>query len=159
MFTSFRYPTKKQVLIWQKRRQQVRPSDIAEELEVSRAFVSKYQQRAEARIEKLLKHAASINRIQVMQLSSRYGIAWGYCPANQTDTYLTYSPKLGVQTWFAHQGDCGNCAQELECQRTLNQLAHEWQIPIPQNESPTAMAQYLFATIRRQLKWTKEKKL
>ena len=76
MFTSFRYPTKKQVLIWQKRRQQVRPSDIAEELEVSRAFVSKYQQRAEARIEKLLKHAASINRIQVMQLSSRYGIAW-----------------------------------------------------------------------------------
>lgn len=156
MFTSFRYPTPKQGLIWLKRRQQIRPSIIAEELQVSRPFVSKAQRRAEARIEKLLQHAASINRIEVEHLSSRYGIAVGYCSAYQAETYIIYSPKIGVQTWFAHQGDCGTCVQERACKRILKQLSHEWQIPIPKNQLPTDTAQHLFTTIRRRLKWEKD---
>ncbi|MFX1564924.1 MAG: hypothetical protein ACFFCH_02915 [Promethearchaeota archaeon] len=153
MFTSFRYPTPKQGLIWLKRRQQVRPSIIAEELQVSRPFVSKAQQRAEARIEKLLQHAASINRIEVKHLSPCYGIAVGYCSAYQAKTYITYSPKIGIQTWFAHQGDCGSCAQESECKRIIAQLAQEWQISIPTNQSPTDTAKHLFTTIQKRLKW------
>jgi hypothetical protein len=151
MFTSFRYPTAKQSLIWLKRRQQVRPSIIAEELDVSRAFVSKYQQRAEARIKKLLEHAAAINRIALKHLSPRQGIAIGYCPSTQTDTYITYSPTLGIHTWFTHTGDCASCAQRAECESALHQLAKEWEITLPDNQPPTQVAVHLFNTILKRL--------
>jgi hypothetical protein len=157
MFTSFRYPTPKQVLIWLKRRKHIRPSVIAEELEVSRAFVSKYQQRAETRIKKLLNHAATINRIKLNHLSPRYGIAAGYCPATQTDTYITYSPTLGIQTWFTHTGDCASCAQRRDCEKMLHQLAKEWEITLSDDQPPTQMALQLFNTILRRLHWKEVK--
>ncbi|MFX1318890.1 MAG: hypothetical protein ACFE9D_07710 [Promethearchaeota archaeon] len=151
MFTSFRYPTPKQGLIWLKRRQQVRPSVIAKELDVSRPFVSKTQQRAEARIKKLLEHAAAINRVEVKHLNPRHGIVVGYCPATQTDTYITYSPTLGIHTWFSHTGDCASCAQNMECEKTLRQLAAEWEINLPDNQPPTEIALHLFNTILKRL--------
>ncbi|MFW9800912.1 MAG: hypothetical protein ACFFD9_10780, partial [Candidatus Thorarchaeota archaeon] len=73
------YPTKQQAFIWLKRRQNVRPYKIADELNVSRPFVSKAQRIAEARINKLLHHAASINRIKIRHIDTRYGIAVGFC--------------------------------------------------------------------------------
>lgn len=151
MFTNFRYPTAQQGWIWLKRRQRVRPSEIAEELQVSRPFVSKTQQRAEAKIKKLLEHAAAINRIEVQCLNPRFGIVVGYCAATQTVTYITYSPQLGVQTWFTHQGDCGTCAQRVECEVMLQQLAAEWKIVLPDKQRPTELALHLFKTIEKQL--------
>ena len=156
MFTSLRYPTPKQNWIWTKRRQNIRPSEIAKELQVSRPFISKEQRIAEARIKKLLQHAASINRIEIDHLSTRYGIATGYCRANQTDTYILYSPNIGVQTWFAHTGTCDNCDEYADCETTLKTLAKEWGIPIKEELAPTDLAIYLFQTIMRRLKWEKK---
>ena len=156
-FPHFRYPTKKQGIIWLKRRQKIRPSKIAEELKVSRPFVSKAQRIAEARIKKLLLHTAATTRIQVRHLSAHYGIAQGYSPAHQSETYLVYSPKLGVQTWFIHKGECGNCTQLSECTQTLQHLAKEWEIQIPKDSPPTKVALHLFTTIKRRLKWSTEK--
>jgi hypothetical protein len=144
-------------MIWLKRRQRTRPSIIAEELHVSRPFVSKSQERAEKRIKKLLEHAASINRIEVTHLNTRLGVAVGYCPSTQTDTYITYSPTLGIQTWFTHKGECGSCAQRVTCEKMLRQLAAEWMITLPDNQSPTEVALLLFNTISEQLT-LKEKK-
>jgi hypothetical protein len=151
LFTTFRYPTAQQGLIWLKRRQRVRPSEIAEELQVSRPFVSKTQQRVESKIRKLLEHAASINRIDIQYLNPRFGIVVGYCPAANTTTYITYSPKLGVQTWFTHRGECGSCAQRVECEMMLQQLATEWEITLPANQTPTEWGVYLFNTIVKNL--------
>ncbi len=156
MFKSLRYPTTQQGIIWLKRKQKVRPYEIAEELNVSRPFISKAQRIAEARINKLLRHAASINRIQIRHISTYYGIAVGYCPAYDTDTYILYSPKIGIQTWFAHTGDCGTCDQINQCTDTLQQLAEEWKIPIPDDRPPTDLSVYLFDTIMRRLKWVKD---
>ena len=156
MFTSIRYPTPKQNWIWSKRRKNIRPSEIAKELRVSRPFISKEQRIAEARIKKLLQHAASINRIEIDHLSTRYGIATGYCRANQTDTYILYSPNIGVQTWFAHTGTCGNCEEYADCETTLKTLAKEWDISIREELAPTDLAIYMFQTIMRRLKWEKK---
>jgi hypothetical protein len=156
MFTSLRYPTPKQNWIWSQRRQNIRPSEIAKELQVSRPFISKEQRIAESRIKKLLQHAASINRIEINQISTRFGIALGYCRANQTDTYILYSPSIGVQTWFAHSGTCGNCEEYADCETTLKTLAKEWDIPVKEGLAPTDLAIYLFQTIRRRLKWEKK---
>jgi len=151
------YPTKQQAYIWLKRKQNVRPSKLANELNVSRPFVSKAQRIAEARINKLLRNAASINRIEIRHIDTRYGIAVGFCPAYNMETYILYSPKIGVQTWFDHQGDCGTCDHLNQCVDTLQQLAEEWEITIPDDRPPTDLSRYLFDNIMRRLKWVKEK--
>ncbi len=153
MYLTLRYPTPKQGLIWLKRRQKVIPSEIAREFNVSRPFVSKAQRIAEERIGKLLKHAASVNRIKLRHISPSYGFAVGYCSANQMDTFVLYSPKIGVQTWFDHDGECGSCAELSECTQTLTQLAVEWKIPMKGKKTPSEMAAHMFGTIMGRLKW------
>ncbi|MFW9809567.1 MAG: hypothetical protein ACFFE6_09325 [Candidatus Thorarchaeota archaeon] len=155
MFTNLRYPTKQQNLIWHRQRQRDRPSEIAKDLKVSRPFVSMEQKRAEGRIKKLIEHAASINRVKIERLSARYGIAEGYCHAYNSQTFIVYSPKIGVQNWYVHAGECGTCDMEDQCKETLRTLAEEWEIGIPQEMPPTELGVYLFDKIRRRLKWDK----
>ncbi len=153
-FTSLRYPTALQGQIWLQRRQNIPPSKIATELEVSRPFVSKAQRIAESRIGTLLKHAASINRVDLRHISTSYGFAIGFCAAYASDAYILYSPSIGVQIWFDHEGECGTCSQLAECKQTLIQLAEEWEISIDESQTPNDMAQNLFDTIKRRLEWT-----
>ena len=155
MFSTLRYPTKQQNLIWLRRRQKERPVDIAKDLKVSRPFVTMEQKRAESRIKKLIEHAASVNRVEIQRLSAEYGIAEGYCHAYDSQTYIIYSPKIGVQNWYLHEGECGTCDLEDKCKETLHTLAEEWEIGIPPRMPPTELGVYLFETIRRRLKWDK----
>jgi hypothetical protein len=124
MFNTLRYPTKQQGIIWLRRRQKDRPTDIARDLKVSRPFVTMEQKRAE-----------------------------GYCHANDSQTYITYSPKIGVLSWYEHIGDCGTCDIEDQCKEALHTLADEWEIPAPPDMPPTELSEYLFNIIRRRLKW------
>jgi hypothetical protein len=156
MFSYLRYPTKQQGIIWLRRRQKERPSDIAKELKVSRPFVTMAHKTAEERILKLLQHAASVNRVKIEHLSTQYGIAKGYCHAYETDTYIFYSPKIGLQTWYEHKGVCGTCEMEDQCLKTLRTLAAEWEIPLPEDKPPTELGVYLVDIIARRLKWSQE---
>ncbi len=150
----FRFPTKRQEFIWQKRRQEIPPSAIARELKVSRALVSKTQRIAEVRIERILLHSASANRINIEHISPRYGFAVGYCPANKSPTYIVYSPALGTQLWFSHGGNCGSCSEQSVCEKTIHTLAHEWNLPLPKGIPATDAAEELFMAIMRRLKWS-----
>ena len=155
MFKTLRYPTKQQGIIWLRRRQKDRPTDIANDLRVSRPFVTMEQKRAEGRIKKLIEHAASVDRVKIKRLSARYGIAEGFCHAYDSQVYVVYSPKMGVHNWFVHQGNCGTCDLADECREILHTLAEEWEIGIPPEMSPSELGVYLFETIRRRLKWDK----
>ena len=127
---------------------------IARELEVSRALVSKAQRIAEERIEQILLHTASTNRMSIRHMSPRYGFAVGYCPANKSDTYIVYSPSLGTQLWFNHGGECENCCEKPVCEKTLRILADEWNISLPEDLPATEAGEVLFNAIMRRLKWT-----
>lgn len=153
---SFRYPTKRQSLIWLKRRQKVPPSQIAVELGVSRPFVSQAQRIAEQRIGKLLAHAARVNRIRLDHLSKEYGFAVGYSPINKTTVYITYSPEFQIQVWYDHEGDCKSCSLRAECDEILRGLASEWQIGLPTGKQPTEIAKILFEKIMRRLQWLQD---
>ncbi|MFX1265972.1 MAG: hypothetical protein ACFFH0_11370 [Promethearchaeota archaeon] len=153
LFTTLKYPTKTQSLIWFKRRKKVKPSDIADELDVSRAFVSKSQRIAKQRIMRLIEHAASINRVELTKVSAAQGFAFGYCPSQDANTYITYSPKIGVQIWLDHVGDCGNCSQNQECERILRALAEDWGLGVSEDAPPTLKAKLLFEAIMRELNW------
>ena len=150
----FKFPTKQQEFIWQRRRQEIPPSEIARELDVSRALVSKTQRIAEERIEKILLHSASANRIKIRHISSRYGFAVGHCPRTKSETYIVYSPTLGTQVWFSHEGTCGNCSEQSVCEKTIHTLAHEWNLPVPKGIPATEAAEELFIRIMRHLKWS-----
>ena len=126
---------------------------IARELEVSRALVSKAQRIAEERIGKILLHTASTNRMSIRHMSPRYGFAVGYCPANKSDTYIVYSPSLGTQLWFNHEGECENCPEKPVCEKTLHILADEWNVPLQENLPATEAGEELFNAIMRRLKW------
>jgi hypothetical protein len=149
----FKFPSKQQELIWQKRRNRTPPSVIAQELDVSRALVSKAQRIAEERIEKILRHTASTNRIRIQKISPRYGFASGYCYANKSDVYIVYSPTLGTQLWFNHEGDCSSCIEQPVCEKTIHTLAQEWNLPLPKGIPATEAAEELFIAIMRRLKW------
>ncbi len=151
----FRFPSKQQEFIWQKRRNNVPPSVIAQELDVSRALVSKAQRIAEERIEKILRHTASTNRVRIRHISPRYGFASGYCHANKSDTYIVYSPVLGTQLWFNHRGYCESCYEKSVCERTIRLLADEWQLPVPEGLPATQAAEEIFLKMMRRLKWIK----
>ncbi len=153
LFTTLKYPTKTQNHIWFKRRKKVKSSDIADELEVSRAFVSKSQRIAKQRIRRLMEHAASINRIELAKISPSQRFAFGYCPSHDTNTYITYSPKTGIQVWLEHTGDCGNCSQKQECERILRAIAEDWGFNVTEGAPPTLKAKRLFDAIMGELKW------
>jgi hypothetical protein len=149
----FKFPTKQQEFIWQRRRQEIPPSVIAQELDVSRALVSKAQRIAEKRVEKILSYAASTNRIEIRHISPRYGFAVGNSPVNKSKTYIVYSPTLGTQVWFSHEGNCENCSERSVCEKILRTLAAEWGDPIPEDLPPTDAVESLFIALMRRLKW------
>ncbi len=154
MFVTLRYPTKQQNMIWLRRRKEEAPSRIADDLNVSRPFISKAQRIAEARITKLLKNAAAINRISVENLSAKHGFAVGCCHTYNTNTFITYSPEFGVNVWFEHSGDCSSCDRRGECDHILRGLAKEWDIKVTRKMAPDALALHLFSSIRGKLGWT-----
>jgi len=150
---SLRYPTAKQNEIWLQRREEVRPSTIAEEMEVSRPYVSQAHRIAEERIEQLLRHASSILRVDLNHLDPSYGIAAGYWSALESAVYFTYSPQIGVQTWYRHEGDCSGCNKYEECEAILYQLSKEWNIELPAGLPPTEKGAFLFDTVMEELGW------
>ena len=151
---SLRFPTKQQDIIWLKRRQKTNPSTIAEKLQVSRPYISKAQRIAEQRIERLLRNTANVMRIEVSNLSGKYGFAIGYSPMHKSKTYITYSPSYGVNTWFDHVGPCEECEKNDECHRILQVLAEEWQVQIPISIPPTEAAAHLFDNVMERLNWS-----
>jgi hypothetical protein len=153
MINNLRYPTKQQSMIWLMRRNDVASSAIADELNVQRPFVSKSLKTANERIRKLLEHAAAINRVVIHHMSEKDGFAVGYCAAYKSETYITFSPKLGIQIWFQHKGDCDSCAEYSTCGNMLTVLSKEWGIPLSRNASPTQVADDLFSKIMKSLDW------
>ncbi len=154
-FKSLRYPTPEQSKIWFRRKQGKAPSAIATEMGVSRPYVSQAQRIAERRIEGLLRHMASANRIDLKHISPQHGIAVGECPALNTTVYFTYTSAMGVQTWYRHQGDCKKCNMIASCNEILKTLSKEWGIKIPKDKAPTEVGVQLFDKIMEELGWTK----
>ena len=108
---------------------------------------------AEDRIENLLKHVASVNHVKVKHLSGKFGIAVGYCPTHRTDTYIVYSPAIGVHSWYPHTGNCDDCSERSNCEKELRQLAIEWKVSIREGMPPTELGKHLFDTVMRRLGW------
>ncbi|MHA1961556.1 MAG: hypothetical protein ACW99U_15145 [Candidatus Thorarchaeota archaeon] len=153
MYANLGYPTKKQEHIWLQRRNDQSTIDIAKKLKISSPMVSKAYRIALSRIEKLLRHTASTFRVDIDHLSSEFGFAVGHCSPSEELTYITYTPELGVQTWFSHFGDCNGCDSNKRCNSYLDSLARFWQVSLDHTLPPTEKGLKLFQNIMGSLGW------
>ncbi|MFW9918937.1 MAG: hypothetical protein ACFFED_05010 [Candidatus Thorarchaeota archaeon] len=150
---SLRYPTIEQGKVWEKRREGSQPSDIADEMGVSRPYVSQAQRIAEERIEDLMKHTAKVLHTEIQHISTQYGIAVGYCHAFDTMVFITYSSAKGIQTWYNHKGDCGRCDKHEECEKIIDTLSEEWGVSLADSGTPSEKGSRLFNRIMEILGW------
>ncbi len=108
---------------------------------------------AEVRIENVLKHVASVNRVKVRHISGKFGLAVGYSLTHRTDTYITYSPAMGAKSWYPHTGHCDDCSERLNCEKEIRQLAIDWKVSIREDLLPAELGKHLFGTVMRRLGW------
>ncbi|MFX1565210.1 MAG: hypothetical protein ACFFCH_04400 [Promethearchaeota archaeon] len=120
---------------------------------MSRPFISKAQRQAQTRIKNLINYIASVNRIILKRSSPRHGFAMGYHPNTKSQAFIFYSPTLGIQTWYEHNGMCHCCEARNTCIDTINQLASEWQILLLAEKTPSENALHLLTQIQRRLGW------
>ncbi|UCE14471.1 MAG: hypothetical protein JSV04_04655 [Candidatus Heimdallarchaeota archaeon] len=144
-----KYPTDKQLELWQLKRDKLKGKEIAERKKVTTGFVSKTLMDANERIRGLLEHAAHMNKITVEILSEEVGFARGTSAMlGGILCYITFSPKNGVQVWYEHKGDCTNCEKFAMCKDILLQEFKERNVKVDNpSMRPTDLTDLLFKTL------------
>ena len=155
MFVNYRNtkpPTKRQITIWNLKRNEKSGREIAKEIEVDPAFVSRSLKEANKRIMGLLKEAGKMNKIKLNLIDGELGYARGHSHIFNISAYITFSPINGLQVWYEHKGDCTSCEEFVECRTALLQEFKERSIKI-QNPtmSPTELSDLLFSKIEERL--------
>ncbi|MFX1514484.1 MAG: hypothetical protein ACFFCQ_18065, partial [Promethearchaeota archaeon] len=117
-FSSYRrlhYPTETQVEIWFLKRTKLSGRKIAKQKDISPAFVSKAFVEAKKRIRSLLEETAKSNIITLNLIDETIGFARGYNHPFKVVSYITFSPKNGIQVWYDHEGECAVCERYGQC--------------------------------------------
>ena len=146
-------PTKRQITIWNLKRNEKTGKEIAKEINVDPAFVSRSIKEANKRIKKLLKEVGKMNKIKLDLISGELGMARGHSHIFDITAYITFSPINGLQVWYEHKGECTSCDEFEGCRKALLQEFEERNIEI-ENSSllPTELCDLLFEKIEEFLK-------
>jgi hypothetical protein len=144
-YRRIRYPTETQVEIWFLKRNKISGKEIAEQKEVSPAFVSKAFVEAKNRIRSLLEETAKSNKTTLDLIDETIGFAKGYNHTFNVTSYITFSPKNGIQVWYDHEGECIVCERYGQCRKILLQEYKERDIKIEDPQlRPTDLGKQLF---------------
>ncbi len=145
-------PTKRQVTIWALKRNKMTGREIAQQIRVDPAFVSRSLKEANKRIEELLEEAGRMNKIKLSLVNGEMGIAHGHSHIFNIDAHITFSPVNGLQVWYEHKGECTSCEEFVECRKALLQEFKERNIEAPNSTlRPTDLSDYLFEKIEAML--------
>ena len=144
-----KYPTNKQLELWQLKRDKLKGKEIAERKKVTTGFVSKTLMDANERIRGLLEHAAHMNKITVEIINEEVGFARGRSAMlGGILCYITFSPKNGVQVWYEHKGECTDCEKYAMCRDILFQEFKERNVKLDNpSMRPTDLTDLLFKTL------------
>ncbi len=150
MSLSAGYLTPTQKTIWNLKSTGLPEASVARELKVTRQTIHKALDIANAKIKDSLEEVAKINKIKIQTVNPAAGVLTGYSMHFKTKAIVTFSAKTGVQLWYRHEGDCGNCEQLQNCRENLLAEAKERNMPPPQDSnsfSPSDYAKTLFSKI------------
>ena len=152
-YRRIRYPTETQVEIWFLKRNKISGKKIAERKKISPAFVSKAFVEAKNRIRALLEETAKSNRTTLDLINETIGFARGYNHTFNVVSYITFSPKNGIQVWYDHEGDCTVCERYGQCRKILLQEYKERNIKIDNPQlRPTDLGKRLFEILEGYVK-------
>ncbi|MCM1985969.1 hypothetical protein [Methanococcoides seepicolus] len=138
----------KQFEFWILRRSGLPNINIAHSFNISRQAVSRALIKMDNRIEKTLLEMAQANQIEVENLNIERGILFGHSVPLNVNVLIFISEKYGMQVWYEHEGDCGECNRYKECMELLWDFADEMQIKLKQTDDPTKLAEELFEKLR-----------
>jgi hypothetical protein len=138
----------KQFEFWKMRRSGMPNITIANLLGISRQAVSRALLLMDERIESTLREMAQANQIAIEKINVERGILIGRSVPFQAAAIVFVSEKHGVQVWYEHEGDCGNCQRYTECIELLWDYASELGIRIEKTADPTKMADELFIKVK-----------
>ncbi len=150
MALSSGYLTSKQRQIWNLKSRGLPEVNIARKLDVTRQTVHKALRAANTKIAQALQEAAKLNRIRIQTLDLHRGILKGYSSEFKTEAMITFSARNGVQIWYKHDGDCGNCDQLQTCRAILFAEAQDRNVQLPKDceaLQPSKLAEILFACL------------
>jgi len=138
----------RQFAFWSMQRSGMANIAIAKQLGISRQAVSRAIKIMNERIEAVLRDMAKANSIAVERINAERGILIGRSIPFKTAAIIFVSEKHGIQVWFEHEGDCGNCERYKECIELLWDYAAELGVKIEKTDDPTRMADELFEKVR-----------
>jgi hypothetical protein len=144
------YLTSNQRLIWSLKNEGLTEADIGRKLDIKRQTVHKALNVANQKILQALEETAKINKIEVQTVSPTQGYLIGYSPHFETQAFVTYSPKNGIQIWYKHEGHCKKCRRAKKCRETILQEAKERKLTFKEDTSrtpPSKLADILFSMI------------
>ena len=152
-YRRIRYPTETQVEIWFLKRNKISGKKIAKKKEISPAFVSKAFVEAKKRIRSLLEETARSNKITLSLINETIGFAKGFNHIFNVESYITFSPKNGIQVWYDHKGKCTDCERYGQCRKIILQECKERDIKINNPQlRPTDLGKQLFKILEEQAK-------
>ncbi|MFX0053170.1 MAG: hypothetical protein ACFE8U_17985 [Candidatus Hermodarchaeota archaeon] len=148
-----KYPTDKQLEIWELKRTKLTGKEIAAQKEVTPGFVSKTLTEANQRIKGMLENAAHMNKITIDLMNEELGFARGQSHMFNVRCYITFSPKNSVQVWYEHKGDCVSCEKFTLCREILLQEFKERNLQIEKpSMRPTDLVDLLFQKLEEMVK-------
>ena len=152
MIFRLKYPSEKQIEIWNFNREKKSGREIALLKSVTPGFVSKTLKEANERIKDLIINTAKSNKITINEsdINEKKGFAKGYSPIFNTPVKITFPPVNGIQLWYEHKGECALCSEFDNCRRTIIQEFKDRNIKI-ENESlePTELSEILLNEIEK----------
>jgi hypothetical protein len=144
------YLTSNQRLVWSLKSEGFTEADIGRKLDIKRQTVHKALNVANQKILQALEETAKINKIEIKTVSPTRGYLVGYSPHFETEAFVTYSPKNGIQIWYKHEGNCKKCRRAKVCRETILEEARERKLDFEgdvSETSPSKLADILFSMI------------
>jgi predicted transcriptional regulator len=138
----------KQFGFWKMRRSGTPNITIANLLGISRQAVSRALLVMDKKIESALRDMAQANQIAIEKINTERGILVGRSIPLQTAAIIFVSDRHGMQVWYEHEGNCGECQRYTECIELLWDYATELDIRIEKTGDPTKMAEELFTKVK-----------
>ncbi len=138
----------KQFEFWRLRRSGLPNMNIARLFKISKQAVSRALITMDERIEKTLLEMARSNQIEVERVMSERGILFGHSVPFNASAIIFVSAKHGMQVWYEHEGNCGECDRYAQCIELLWDFADEMKIKLEKTEDPTKLAEELFEKLR-----------
>lgn len=138
----------KQFEFWKLRRAKIPNMAIATNFGITRQAVSKALLTIDRKIETSLREMAKANKIAIVKTNPQVGVLIGHSVPLGVDAIVFVCASHGVQVWYEHDGDCGECEEYGACIELLWDYADELGITLNCAADPTKMAEELFAKVR-----------